>query len=178
MIFVTVGNALQSFERLVRSVDEAIGRGDISSEVFVQRGCTSFQPRHAQSVEFLDGEAFQHQIRTAQVVVSHAGVGTILQCLRAAKVPVLVPRQKVYHEIVDDHQIEICEALERDKRVVYVRDLADLAHTIQLAADWTATPQSRQSRLHGELHKCLAALAAARGLQMPRPSLKGGTRVS
>jgi UDP-N-acetylglucosamine transferase subunit ALG13 len=44
-------------------------------------------------------------VRRARVVVTHAGVGSIIVSLSNGKKPVVVPRLKQYAEAVDDHQL-------------------------------------------------------------------------
>jgi UDP-N-acetylglucosamine--N-acetylmuramyl-(pentapeptide) pyrophosphoryl-undecaprenol N-acetylglucosamine transferase len=46
-------------------------------------------------------------MREADVVISHAGVGTALAALEVGKCPLLVPRRASYGEAVDDHQTQI-----------------------------------------------------------------------
>ena len=50
-------------------------------------------------------------INEADVVVCHAGVGTVLCTLRAGRTPVVLPRLKALGETVDDHQLEFTSAL-------------------------------------------------------------------
>jgi len=52
-------------------------------------------------------------MREADVVVSHAGVGTALAALEVGKCPVLVPRRLSQREHVDDHQTQIAGELNR-----------------------------------------------------------------
>jgi UDP-N-acetylglucosamine--N-acetylmuramyl-(pentapeptide) pyrophosphoryl-undecaprenol N-acetylglucosamine transferase len=50
-------------------------------------------------------------MREADVVISHAGVGTALAALEVGKCPLLVPRRKAFGEAVDDHQTQIADEL-------------------------------------------------------------------
>jgi UDP-N-acetylglucosamine--N-acetylmuramyl-(pentapeptide) pyrophosphoryl-undecaprenol N-acetylglucosamine transferase len=72
----------------------------------------------------------------ADVVVSHAGVGSALAAMQAGKRALYVPRRKAFGEHVDDHQVAMARELEGRKLVV-AREapevgLADLAE----AAAW------------------------------------------
>jgi UDP-N-acetylglucosamine transferase subunit ALG13 len=85
-------------------------------------------------------------MREADVVVSHAGVGSALTALRCGKCPVLVPRSAALHEHVDDHQAQIAIELER-RNLAVVNDadslcLADLirATSIHVTSSGVATP--------------------------------------
>ena len=58
------------------------------------------------------------QMRDADVVVTHAGVGSVLCARQAGHVPVVVPRLHRLDEHVDDHQVELVAALGADGHVI------------------------------------------------------------
>ena len=60
---------------------------------------------------FFSFDTIVENIQAADVVISHAGVGSVLCAIRAGHTPVLFPRLKRYNEAVDDHQVELAEAL-------------------------------------------------------------------
>ncbi|MBZ5739733.1 glycosyltransferase [Nocardioides mangrovi] len=47
----------------------------------------------------------------ADVVVTHAGVGSVLSVLQQGKVPVILPRRSRSGEMVDDHQLEFAASI-------------------------------------------------------------------
>ena len=53
------------------------------------------------------------EIRDADVLVGHAGVGLALTALSLGKVPVMVPRRRARREHTDDHQAELARELGR-----------------------------------------------------------------
>jgi UDP-N-acetylglucosamine transferase subunit ALG13 len=65
-------------------------------------------------------------LRAADVVVSHAGVGSALGALQAERCPILVPRAHCFGENVDDHQYEIARALHH-RGVALWRSVDDLS---------------------------------------------------
>ena len=46
-------------------------------------------------------------VRRARVVITHAGVGSVMVALANGKRPVVVPRRKSFGEAVDDHQLQL-----------------------------------------------------------------------
>lgn len=109
MIFVTVGTDLP-FNRLVRVVDEwaqATGRRD----VFAQIGETDWQPAHIEWRRFLQPPEFAKRFAEAEVVVAHAGMGTILSALQWEKPILVMPRLASLGEQRNEHQLATAKNL-------------------------------------------------------------------
>ena len=104
MIFVTVGTNEARFDRLLRAVSEL----DVDEPVVVQHGhSTPIAPPHAELVPFLAFDEMVATIRLARVVVTHAGVGSIMVALANERRPIVVPRLASKGEAVDDHQLQL-----------------------------------------------------------------------
>ncbi len=133
MIFVTVGNATQGFRRLLNTVDQLAADGFFKGdEVLVQFGNNpGFQASNCKQEAFLSLEQFSATISKADLVISHAGAGTLLQLLQAGKIPVVMPRRKQYGEVVDDHQVELVKALAAEGRVIPAYEPEDLPEAIE-----------------------------------------------
>jgi UDP-N-acetylglucosamine transferase subunit ALG13 len=106
MIFVSVGAERFPFDRLIEAADRAI-RALSNERMFMQVGHSRYIPRACVWTRFLPYEELVKRIEQARVVVSHAGVGSLLLCARAGKVPIVVPRHHKFKEHVDDHQVEL-----------------------------------------------------------------------
>lgn len=103
MIFLTTGTQLP-FDRLVRAVDEWAAKNP-DREVFAQIGSGKYKPRHMTFVEKLEPLDYKRYFDNADLVVSHAGMGTIISGLENAKPLVLVPRRAALGEHRNDHQL-------------------------------------------------------------------------
>jgi UDP-N-acetylglucosamine transferase subunit ALG13 len=124
MIFVTVGTELP-FDRLVRVVDEwakATGRRD----VFAQIGQTNWRPTHIAWRRFLQPPEFAKQFAEAKVVVSHAGMGTILSALEWEKPILVMPRLACLGEQRNDHQLATARRLARLGKINVAMDEIEL----------------------------------------------------
>jgi UDP-N-acetylglucosamine transferase subunit ALG13 len=120
MIFVTVGNHYQGFDRLIKKVDEIACR--ISNDILIQKGYSPYSPQRARYFEFCPIQTAIEYIRTSELVISHAGIGTIILC-REYGIPLLIfPRRKKFGEHGTDHQMEIAKAIEerRDNHIFIV----------------------------------------------------------
>lgn len=58
-------------------------------------------------------------VRTADVVIAHAGTGAALTAMEQGRCPVLVPRRARFREHVDDHQVQIAQELQRRGLAIY-----------------------------------------------------------
>jgi UDP-N-acetylglucosamine transferase subunit ALG13 len=100
-----------------------------ADQLHVQHGPAS-PPPCAHADEFMPFGRMVELIEAADVVVSHAGVGSIMCALRAGHVPIVFPRLKRYAETVDDHQAELAEALEKRGNVIVVWNAEELADAV------------------------------------------------
>lgn len=146
MIFVTVGNAKQGFQRLLDAVDIMAEQRTFDQEpIFVQSGNNpNFKSRYCEQKPFLSLEEFVNFINKASVIICHAGAGTLIQILRAGKVPIVMPRRKIYGEHVDDHQLELVQALAQQGRVVAAFEPEDLPKAIAEARQQVGVVRSSQ----------------------------------
>lgn len=117
MILLTVGGQLP-FDRLVRAVDRWAGESG-RSDVFAQVGEGDYRPLHMESVTHLEPEAFAERFAAARVIVSHAGMGTVIGALEAGKPIVVLPRRAALGEQRNDHQLATAERL-RERAGVWV----------------------------------------------------------
>ena len=151
MIFVTIGTT-ESFDRLLRALDSLEGE-----DLVVQCGDSGVRPRHAHLVEYLPYDCLVDYVRRARLVISHAGVGTIMTAHANGKRPVVVPRREVFGEAVDDHQVELARRLALTGLVTLVEDPRGLRDTVRQAnPELDHLPPAGGAGLAGELGRYLA----------------------
>lgn len=116
MIFVTVG-AQMPFDRLVKTVDQwARERGH--DDVFAQIGLTDYRPSNIQWTPFLSAKEFRQRYEAANVIVAHAGTGSILTALQLGKPILIMPRRASLRETRNDHQVATSKQFRRFDSVV------------------------------------------------------------
>lgn len=157
MIFVTVGTNEARFERLV----EAAGRIPPGEQVVIQTGHCRASPARATCVDFLPFEEMAEHARRARVVVSHAGVGSIMLALTAGRRPVVVPRRAELGEAVDGHQLPLARRLDAAGLVRLVEDPDDLPAAVALDGARTPVRLGEGTALARELHAYLRARVGA-----------------
>lgn len=110
MIFATVGTHHQPFERFVRIALAVAGE----AELILQHGHTArvSSGPNVRWHQWLAPEEVAALTRDAELVITHAGVASIVDAVRAGHRPIVVPRRHHLGEHVDDHQLQIVAALE------------------------------------------------------------------
>ncbi len=107
--FVSVGYAKQPFERMLKAVARLAG--SLPQPVFVQHGHTPFEFPGFQTTAFMGMEDFEKRMEETDLLILHAGAGSVSHAIRAGKIPVIMPRRAEYGEHVNDHQVEFAHAL-------------------------------------------------------------------
>lgn len=161
MIYVTLGTMFLDFERLVRKMDEVAER--TGERVVIQLGLSKTVPRHCEYFDFKSHEKVIALQREARVSVCHAGIGVTIDALAARRPFILVPRRKKYNEHLNDHQLDIAEAVSRRgwARMVLEMDELDAA----LAEPWPFPETYRPARepLVAAVRRMVDRVARAKG---------------
>ena len=154
MIFVTVGMHHQGFNRLIKSMDELANQ--ISEPVIMQIGASTYEPVHAKWFRFDTQERVEEICAAARVIVGHAGAGTIISAFHCGRPIVVVPRLFRFREVVDDHQIELAQALSAQNKAVMVDEptAQGLLDGINKATNLPST-NSHGTRLAKAIHETL-----------------------
>ena len=125
MIFITLGTQDKPFNRLLEEVDKQIIKGNIKDKVIVQAGCTKYESSNMEIINLIDLETFNEYIKKADLIITHGGVGTILESLKLNKKIIAIPRLSKYNEAVNDHQKQICDEF-NSKGYILSDDLENL----------------------------------------------------
>jgi UDP-N-acetylglucosamine transferase subunit ALG13 len=129
MIFVTVGTELP-FDRLIAVVDQWAGTTD-RSDVFAQIGDSYRRPLNIHYKTFIEPADFARRFAAADVIVSHAGMGTILSALQFQKPIVVMPRRAALHEHRNDHQLATARRLAALGKITVAFDESELLQTLE-----------------------------------------------
>ena len=87
-------------------------------------------------VNFMSVEEFNNNIDKADLIITHAGVGTILTALNKRKKIIAAARLKEYGEHVNDHQLQIVEKFSEEGYVLPLKDFEKLDEVIEKAKDF------------------------------------------
>lgn len=131
MTFVSVGNAQQPFNRFLKNVAAIALK--LPQPVIVQHGHTPFECPVCKAKAFMGMEEFSSNIRDAELLIMHAGAGSIIHAIEAGKVPVVMPRRVSFGEHINDHQVQFAEALSKAGKVVMIENLEELEDAVKKA---------------------------------------------
>lgn len=110
-ILVTLGTIRPyRFDRLVDAVLAIIQPGD---EVVWQLGSTIRSELHGKVIGEAPAQELAEIAASSDLVVSHAGVGSLLMALGVGKCPVIAARSRTFQEHVDDHQSQLVPTVAR-----------------------------------------------------------------
>jgi UDP-N-acetylglucosamine transferase subunit ALG13 len=140
-VVVTLGSRGYGFRRLLERLVEVIPR---DAEVLWQTGPTDTRGLPIEPTPTLPYSDLMAAIADADLVVSHAGVGSALAALEAGRLPILVPRRPQYGEIVDDHQEQAARELD-ERGLALVREVETLTVDDLAAATGTTVEPTDSS---------------------------------
>jgi UDP-N-acetylglucosamine transferase subunit ALG13 len=83
------------------------------AEILWQVGYTDCSGLAITARQIVPAAELNAAVRQADLVISHAGVGSAVMTLEAGRCPVMLPRRAAYGEHVDDHQTMIASELSR-----------------------------------------------------------------
>ncbi len=109
MIFVIVGSSEEyKFPRLLQTVDELCDEGVIDGKQTVaQIGYTKYEPRNYEAFDMISDEEFKALVSKSDIIITHAGTGSVTSALKAHKKVIIFPRFFELNEHLDDHQLEL-----------------------------------------------------------------------
>lgn len=145
MIFVTVGTQLP-FDRLIKLVDDW-AKNHPDKEIIVQAGSGGFEPTQCELKGFISASEWETLFLSAELVVAHAGMGTIIKCIDAGKPLIVMPRRADLNEHRNDHQLATVGQLKEVENIVIVQnehELNDALNNPPLTLDNKLKPENEK----------------------------------
>lgn len=131
MVLVLLGTQNNNFTRLLEEVEKNIDNGNIKEEVIVQAGYTKYQSNKMKIYNLISSKEMEKLVNQANLIISHGGVGSILQCVKKGKVVIGVPRQKKYKEHVNDHQKQLIKSFAEQGYIIGIKDVTELEEALK-----------------------------------------------
>lgn len=156
MIVVTVGTQLP-FDRLIKMMDDIAP--DIGKPVMAQTGVGTYVCRNIQAAANYSPIEFDGFVKNCDLLVAHAGMGTVLKAYKYRKPIIIVPRKAALGEHRNDHQLATVSQL-RSRIGIYAADTEEELRTL-LSRDLepalvTDDMLERRAQLVGFVRKLIA----------------------
>ncbi|MBI4010627.1 MAG: hypothetical protein HY361_05630 [Candidatus Aenigmarchaeota archaeon] len=147
MILVATGTHPQQFNRLIEAVDNLVENSDIDENVVMQIGYSNYIPKNAKWFRFTGYWDMLKLIKNASLVITHAGIGSVLLSVRLNKKTIVVPRVKKFGEHTNDHQLEIVKELANQRKIIPVYDISELGLAIRKAKSFKPPKSEKSSKI-------------------------------
>ena len=162
MILVTLGTQDKPFERLIKGVEKQIELGNIKDEVIVQAGCTKYKSNKMKILKYITINDFNKLLEDANFIITHGGVGSIIEGLKLGKKVIAVARKKEYGEHVNNHQEQIVENFGDEGYIIPVFDIDKLDLALKRLESFEPRPFNGNNErfltgLENEIEKILAS---------------------
>jgi UDP-N-acetylglucosamine transferase subunit ALG13 len=136
LIFVTVGTQF-SFDRLIMAVD-AWAERNRSENVVGQIGHGRYKPSYIDAYPFIVPAEFQRYQNEARLLISHAGMGAILNALEGAKPLIVMPRKVDLGEHRNDHQLATARRFQGTPGIHVANDVDELNELLERSSELSA----------------------------------------
>lgn len=155
-IFLTVGTHHTGFNRLLKIADTWAGKHK-NTEIFALTGNSTYEPKNFNGKKFCNYSEYISKLKNSDIVVSHAGSGSIIDTLGLKKPLVLIPRLKKFGEHSNNHQFETAESLDRAGLAI-LADGRNFADKMKFAEKFKPTVRFEKKKTIKILEKFLKGL--------------------
>ncbi len=133
-VVASVGTYHHPFDRFVQWLEPWTTENNAA--VVFQHGSTR-PMQDSDNHEMLSPDELLEHYTSADAIVLQGGAGGVMDARKAGRIPIVVPRVPVDHEVVDDHQVVLCRRL-ADLGIVHVAESAEeLARLLDGVRDGT-----------------------------------------
>lgn len=131
MIFATIGTQAP-FDRFIRIIDEIAP--SLKEPIIAQTCKGEYKPKNIKTVDFLPPDEFNKLFNEARLIISHAGMGTIISAMNKQKPIIVFPRKASLGEHRNEHQMATAKKMEQ-LNYVYVAYNEEQLQTLIMTPD-------------------------------------------
>ena len=132
MTLVTLGTQHQEFTRLL----DYIEKSDLKGEIIVQAGYTKYESKRMKIFDFISYDEMEKYIDKSDLVITHAGTGSIVMPLKKDKKVIACARLSKFGEHVDDHQVELVDVFYSEGYILKVDEDTPLDEVLKNIKDF------------------------------------------
>jgi len=138
MIFVTTGTQAP-FDRLIKCMDD-IAPTLHGVEIIAQINQSKYKVKNMKAFAAMNPIEFDETFLRADLIISHAGMGTIISALQNNKPTIILPRSAALGEHRNEHQLATAKILEKLKYIHVIYDEQQLNAKILTFLQGDLTP--------------------------------------
>lgn len=131
-IFVTVGTT--SYDSMIKALDEIFLHQDELLNITYQIAGGCYIPKSGSYFSFVEDVA--HFYTDSDLIITHAGAGTVFGLLKLNKKFIIVPNL----ERIDKHQSDIARYMDENNHALVVWDLLELYSVLMSSFSFTPVP--------------------------------------
>lgn len=139
MILVTLGTQDKDFSRLLKAIDREIENKNIKEKVIVQAGYTKYESKNMEMFDLIDSDELDKLVKDCSLLITHGGVGSILNGIQNNKKIIAASRLKKYKEHTNDHQKQIVKEFSDRGYLLELRDFNKLDKLLDKAKTFKPT---------------------------------------
>ncbi len=132
MTLVTLGTQHQEFTRLL----DYIEKSDLKGEIIVQAGYTKYESKRMKIFDFISYDEMEKYIDKSDLVITHAGTGSIVMPLKKDKKVIACARLSKFGEHVDDHQVELVDVFYSEGYILKIDEDTSLNEVLKNIKDF------------------------------------------
>lgn len=126
MILVSLGTQDRQFTRLLEAVEKQIKLGNIKEKVIVQAGETKYESDCMEIFDLIPSKEFLKLLEECSLLITHGGVGTIIDGLHHHKKIIAAARLCEYGEHQNNHQKQIIHEFTEKHYILELEDFDKL----------------------------------------------------
>lgn len=165
-LFFIAGTQLP-FKRMDEAIAQLLADPHHSYKITYQSGQKdNIEQEHLTEYRLMAENNFITEIEKTDLIIAHAGVGTLLECIERKKPVLMFPRQAKLNEHRNDHQISTAKKINEIFAIPYYLTVEDLVadikkgnHTEQGEKHF-AQMQRNRKKLRANLQKAVVDLLA------------------
>jgi UDP-N-acetyl-D-mannosaminouronate:lipid I N-acetyl-D-mannosaminouronosyltransferase len=119
-IFVTVGNT--RYNSLIKAIDEQLLNDEFNITMQIADG--EFAPKHHEYFCYSDN--IEQYFNDADIVITHAGAGTVFHLLEDNKKMLVIPN----YDRIDSHQLDLTSYLDKNDFANVCYDISNIKHCV------------------------------------------------
>ena len=131
MILVTLGTQDKDFSRLLKAIDNEIEKKNITDKVIVQAGTTKYESNNMEIFDLISKDELSKLVEECDLLITHGGVGSILDGIKNNKKIIAAARLKKYKEHTNDHQKQIVKTFAEKGYILELKDFSKLDKVLE-----------------------------------------------